>query len=487
MSIQALKRSAAVLEQLPIRQFVINSEWVQPNDVFICREGASHDSHSYVDQAIKNGAIAVIANRTLHLDIPVIVTESHYQSLAVVKAVYDHPHQKMNHIGVTGTNGKTTVAHCLNQMLNQSSTSAYIGTLGVQYADVIMALSNTTPDGVTLLNIFRDMVECGVKHNVMELSSHALAQDRAGFLDLEVGIITNIGRDHLDYHRTKDAYVQAKLQIIDRIKPGGYAVINMDDPHAPAMFARCHGRVKTVSFSIHYKDTHNQDADFVAKEIVSNQFGCSFSLCYRGKQRLVCSQMPFLFNVENMLAMACALHAQGWTLDQIASGLTTIIPPDGRAQFQTLNNGATGLVDYAHNLDGLARLFSDIPNQTFRHTLTVVGVTGDRIQDAAAIGELCARYSDLVVFTMDNPLGIDQADIFRALTSRIESVSTPVFTIADRSEAISLAKQMSQKGDLIVVCGKGSETSQLISVNKQGLQDYIGDMPVLMQSMEIQE
>jgi UDP-N-acetylmuramoyl-L-alanyl-D-glutamate--2,6-diaminopimelate ligase len=481
MSIQALKRSAAALEQLPIRQFVTNSEWVQPNDVFICREGDSHDSHGYVDQAIRNGAIAVIANRTLHLDIPVIVTESHYQSLAMVKAVYDHPHQKMNHIGVTGTNGKTTVAHCLNQMLNQLSTSAYIGTLGVQYADVTMALNNTTPDGVTLLNIFRDMVECGVKHNVMEISSHALAQDRAGFLDLEVGIITNIGRDHLDYHRTKDAYVQAKLQLIDRIKPGGYAVINMDDSHASAMLARCQGRVKVVSFGIHH-----QDADFIAKEIVSNRFGCSFSLCYRGKQCLVSSQMPFLFNVENMLAMACALHAQGWTLDQIASGLATIIPPDGRAQFQTLSNGATGLVDYAHNLDGLARLFSDIPNQTFQRTLTVVGVTGDRIQDAAAIGKLCVRYSDLVVFTMDNPLGVDQADIFRALTSQIESVSTPVYIIAERSEAISLAKQLSRKGDLIVVCGKGSETSQLISISKQGRQDYIGDMPVLMQSMEIQ-
>ncbi|MBW3698442.1 UDP-N-acetylmuramoyl-L-alanyl-D-glutamate--2,6-diaminopimelate ligase [Vibrio sp. T187] len=469
---EKLKGYVKRLSQLSVRQFLTNSESIRPNDVFVCREGAAHDSHGYIESAVANGAIAIIATKPVQASVPVFVTESYYQSLSLIKAVYQYPHHHIRHLGVTGTNGKTTVAHGLNQILNQSVSSAYIGTLGVEFGDKKWELANTTPDGVTLLNLFNEMVESEVQCSVMELSSHALVQDRAGFVPLEVGIVTNIGRDHLDYHRTLDGYVQAKLQIIDRIKPNGFAVINLDDAHAHVAMERAKYRVQTLTFSI-----NNPEADLCINDMQVGRFGARFTLNYRGQSKLVRSRMPFRFNVENSLAMAASLLALGWSFSKVAQSLEYVVPPDGRSKYFTLNNGVVALVDYAHNFDGLNALYNDIESAPSERVITVVGVTGDRIRDAAEIGKLCAHHSDVVVFTSDNPLGEMQEDIFRALTSQVGD--TLCYEISDRQEAISLAKQLSRKGDLILVCGKGTETHQHITTNKVGRQKYIGDVAAL--------
>lgn len=472
MPTPAINSQIEVLKSLPVNQFKTNSAQIEVNDVFVCREGISHDGHSYAQQAVGRGAVAVIANRPLDIDIPVIMTDSYYQSLALVKAYYGHPHQKIKHIGVTGTNGKTTVSHCLNQILNQTTTSAYIGTLGAKLAGSDYPLENTTPDGVTLLNLFHQMAQRETEFNLMELSSHALAQDRAGFVSLQIGIITNIGRDHLDYHKTKDAYVQAKLQLIDRIAPNGTAVINLDDPHAAAAIERASGRVNVVTFGI-----ENAQAHVFATNVRTTRFGSCFELRIDGECFDVNSQMPFTFNVENALAIAASLLSLGWQPSRIAAALQTTVAPDGRAQFLSLNNGATGLVDYAHNADGLSKLLEDVRPYTKGRLIVVTGVTGDRIQDASGIGVLCSQLADTAVFTSDNPMGVDQEDIFRALTSQVSKV--PHFEISDRAEAIEFAKQLSVAGDLIVVCGKGSETHQYISNGKGDRQQYIGDLAAL--------
>ncbi|MFA0158749.1 Mur ligase family protein [Vibrio sp. 10N.261.46.A3] len=469
---ETLKSFLKQLGALSIRRFSTNSEHVQCQDVFVCREGTSHDSHRYIESAITNGAVAIIATKPISASVPVFVTGSYYQSLLLIKAFYQYPHKKIRHIGITGTNGKTTVAHGLNQVLKTNRQSAYIGTLGVEYAGNKQELSNTTPDSVTLLNLFKDMADAQVTDNVMELSSHALVQDRAGFVPLSVGVITNIGRDHLDYHKTLDGYVQAKLQILDRIQPTGTAVINLDDPHANVAIERASSRVNVLTFSM-----NNSDADLYVEDLNVEPFGATFSLNNQGNKERVFSQLPFLFNVENTLAMAATLLALNWSLADIANALNSVVAPDGRSKYLSLDNGALALVDYAHNFDGLSALYQGIQSQSAKRVITVVGVTGDRIRDAADIGKLCATHSDVVIFTSDNPLGEMQEDIFRALTSQVSP--TLCYEISDRYEAIQLAKQLSRGGDLILVCGKGSETHQYITTNQVGRQRYIGDVAAL--------
>lgn len=189
---EKLKGFLKQLGVLSIRRFSTNSEHIESQDVFVCREGAAHDSHRYIESAIANGAVAIIATKPVSASVPVLMTGSHYQSLLLIKAFYQYPHKKINHIGITGTNGKTTVAHGLNQILKHKQRSAYIGTLGVEFAGKKQDLSNTTPDGVTLLNLFKDMAEAQVTDNVMELSSHALVQDRAGFVPLPILAVTTL-------------------------------------------------------------------------------------------------------------------------------------------------------------------------------------------------------------------------------------------------------------------------------------------------------
>lgn len=463
------------LKSLPINQFRTNSEHVQSGDVFLCREGASHDSHGYIIDALSRGAIAVITTKPISLHsncVKVLATESFYQSLLLVKAYYSHSHLTLRHIGITGTNGKTTVAMGLNQLLNQRLSSGYIGTLGAEYGQTHLELSNTTPDSVTLLNILDAMVQKELQINVMELSSHALAQDRAGFLPLEAGVITNIGRDHLDYHQTLDGYVQAKMQIVDRIKPGGTLVVNLDDEHALVALGRAAQRVNTITFSL-----RDPNADLHARNVCADQTGSQFELYYQQQTCQVRSSLPFQFNVENLLAMLASLIALGWDFIEAASMLESVTLPNGRAERFTLSSGANALVDYAHNHDALSALYAGINLSHSQRVITVIGITGDRIQDAPKIGKLCANHSDVVIFTADNPLGQCQQAIFRALTSEVGEV--PCYEIEDRLEAVKLAKQLSRVDDLILVCGKGREQYQHISKHRVGKQSYIGDIAAL--------
>ncbi|KII76623.1 Mur ligase family protein [Vibrio renipiscarius] len=471
----AISAHLELLESLNVNQFKTNSSEVTQGDVFICRQGNSVDSHEFAEEALVRGASALIANRTMNLPIPVIITESYYQSLALVKAFYRHPHLRLKHVGVTGTNGKTTVSDCLNQILNRSCRSAYIGTLGAKIADLSIPLENTTPDGATLLNLFNEMGKLSIDFNIMELSSHALSQDRAGFVSLQVGVITNIGHDHLDYHKTKDSYVQAKLQLIDRIKPQGTLVVNLNDPHADAAIARAAQRVNMLTFAI-----ENSHADLNATQLVSTLQGTRFDLVFGQDRMTVNSPMPFDYNVENVLAIVAVLLSMGWTLEAAGKAIESLKMPDGRAQFIELSNGATGLVDYAHNSDGLRSLLKNVRAHAANRLVVVMGVTGDRIRQASAMGEICSKYADLVIFTSDNPMGTEQNVLFRALTSLIND--TPRFEISDRAEAIKLAKQLSERGDLIVVCGKGNETFQYFNDGKGKKHRYIGDLAVLQHS-----
>ncbi|MCW8328913.1 UDP-N-acetylmuramoyl-L-alanyl-D-glutamate--2,6-diaminopimelate ligase [Photobacterium sp. SDRW27] len=465
----------AQLRQLDLAQFKSNSQTIQPGDVFVCRQGPNWDSHKSIDEAIGRGAVGVIANKPLELDVPCILTPSFSSSVSLINQYYQYPQDKLVQIGVTGTNGKTTVAYCLNALLNRQFKSAYTGTLGCQFSDEQVELDNTTPDAISLLNLFHAMEQSGVTHNVMEVSSHALSQDRVSIVDFDVVVITNIGSDHLDYHRSRDDYIQAKLRLIDRLKPGGIAVINLDDELALAMIERCRSKARVVTFSM-----ADPGADIFASEITSSCHGGQFRLIYQGQDLAVRTALPFTFNIENSLAVLAMLTAIDIEISIAVDMLATMEHAPGRSEVYMMENGATAIIDYAHNYDSLLNLLENVQRHSCGRIYTVIGVTGDRLADAAAIGELCSDRSDHVFFTTDNPQGVCQEKLFAAMTSQVSKDNTS--SDHNRQNIIEQAVSCLMPEDVLLLCGKGPEKHQYISSNKNDPQPYIGDFAALMQA-----
>ncbi|MGR5145187.1 Mur ligase family protein [Photobacterium alginatilyticum] len=463
------------LRQLGAVRFQSNSQKILPGDVFVCRQGPNWDSHQFVDEAIDKGAVGVIANKPLELDVPCLLTPSFSNSVSLINQFYQYPQDKLVQIGVTGTNGKTTVAYCLNALLNRRFKSAYTGTLGCQYSDEQVELDNTTPDAISLLNLFHAMEQSGVTHNVMEVSSHALSQDRVSIVDFDVVVITNIGSDHLDYHRSRDEYIQAKLRLIDRLKPGGVAIINLDDELALAMIERCRSKARVVTFSM-----QDPSADMFASDIVSSCHGGQLRLDYAEQQYSVSTSLPFTFNIENSLAVLAMLTAMDIEISTAVEMLATMDHAPGRSEVYPLQNGATVIIDYAHNYDSLRNLLDNVRRHSQGRVYTVIGVTGDRLADASAIGELCSTHSDHAFFTTDNPLGVCQEALFAAMGSK--AVSGNSSTHPDRERVIEHAVSCLMPDDVLLLCGKGPEKYQYISSNKNAPQPYIGDFEALMQA-----
>ncbi|MGF1725271.1 Mur ligase family protein [Photobacterium nomapromontoriensis] len=461
------------LHSLGMNAFKTHSQKINPGDVFVCRQGLTWDSHLSVDDAIERGAIGVIANRPLDIDVPCLITPSHSTAISLINQYYAYPQDKIKHIGVTGTNGKTTVAYCLSHMLNLQGKSAYTGTLGSSFDTAFYPLDNTTPDAITLLNLFHAMECADVSHHVMEVSSHALSQDRVTHIDFDAVIITNIGTDHLDYHKHREDYIQAKLRLIDRLKPGGIAVVNLDDEQVLSVMERCRSRCDVVTFSC-----EDRSADLFADEIISTCQGSHFLLNYKGEVFNVASPLPFRFNVENILAMMGLLVAIGFTMSDVIDRVAELKAAPGRSEVYPLVNDMTVILDYAHNHDSLQNLYKNVREHCQGQVVTVIGVTGERLADAPEIGQLCKAQSDFVFFTTDNPLGVCQNALFDALLSKIDS-GTHVKCIHDRQQAILEAAALLEQGDVLLLCGKGHEQYQYISNNKNDAELYIGDLAAL--------
>ncbi|PSW16170.1 UDP-N-acetylmuramoyl-L-alanyl-D-glutamate--2,6-diaminopimelate ligase [Photobacterium rosenbergii] len=468
------------LASLPVKEFKTHSQKVNPGDVFVCRQGLTWDSHLSAQDAVERGACGVIANRPLDLSVPCMVTPSHSTSVSLINQYYAYPQDQIKHIGVTGTNGKTTVAYCLNQLLNLRGKSAYTGTLGSSFDDVYYPLDNTTPDAITLLNLFHAMEKCGASHHVMEVSSHALSQDRVTHIDFDIVIITNIGSDHLDYHKHREDYIQAKLRLIDRLKPGGVAIVNLDDEQSLSVIERCRSRCEVISFSC-----VDEGADLFASKVLSTCSGSQFTLNYQGTEYQVTSSLPFLFNVENSLAIIASMLGLGMPIKEVLGLLELMQPAPGRSEVYPLSNGATVILDYAHNYDSLSNLYRNVLEHKTGKVVTVIGVTGERLADADDIGELCFEHSDQLVLTTDNPLGVNQEDLFMALTSKLPLNSNKASAcIEDRLLAIKVAITEIQSGDVLLLCGKGHEKYQYITSNKNDAKPYVGDLDALKIAVE---
>ena len=464
------------LRKLPLTCFEADSRKITPGKIFVCSQGMNQDSHSFIDDAIARGAIGLIATRPVDTSLPCFIMPGHAMTISLISQYYDYPQRQMFNIGVTGTNGKTTVAYSLYRILDFFKPSAYTGTLGCKFKSYQSDLINTTPDAVTLLNLSRRMVDNGVRHHVMEVSSHALDQNRVSCMDYDITIFTNLGEDHIDYHGSRDEYLQAKLRLADRMRPGGVAVVNLDDPMAMAIIDRCQTKAKVLTFS-----TRNPQADLCASDINASCNGSSFRVCHQKKTYSVHTPLPFLFNVENSLAVIASLLEMGYEPEQVFERLQELPAVPGRVEVIALKKGVTAIVDYAHNQDALGSLICHIRQHTSGMVITVTGVTGDRLMDAASIGQTCSELSDHSFFTIDNPMGQSHDTLLSAMSNNADM--TRITLEPDRETAINQALDMlsrqSSGDDVLLVCGKGPETWQYISADKSKSEPYPGDKTVI--------
>jgi UDP-N-acetylmuramoyl-L-alanyl-D-glutamate--2,6-diaminopimelate ligase len=448
-----------------------DSRLVQPGDLFIAYPGALADGRLFINQAVSAGAVAVVYDphqlpSSCHLPehipcIPVAHLADHLADIA--NRFYDKPSTHLAVTGVTGTNGKTTIAYQLAQahaLLGQRS--AYIGTIGQGEVQQLKPMNNTTPDGLFLHQLMHQYQQQHIQQVCMEVSSHALSQHRINGIQLKQAIYTNLTLDHLDYHHSMEAYAQAKalLFALDSLE---YAIINQDDPYQHLMEQALNPHVKKISYGLH------QSADVHAVEWRSDSYGTTMEVHSPWGTHQLKIQASGRFNIYNCLAIFSSLMASGYSAEQVIPIMEQLKAAPGRMELVARSPDV--FVDYAHTPDALENVLITL-NQLKKGRLWVVfGCGGDRDKTKRPImGKTASLHADKIIVTSDNPRHEDPALIIDDIMSGIEH-SENVMRYVTREEAIAYALNEAAAEDIILIAGKGHEEYQQIGATKHAFSD----------------
>jgi UDP-N-acetylmuramoyl-L-alanyl-D-glutamate--2,6-diaminopimelate ligase len=461
--IDAVRRAGLLLAapELPVgvTHLTADSRAVVPGSLFLALPGTQTDGHAFVADAAARGAALVLVERPTMDAVPqLVVRDARAAAVIAARAWYGDPSASMVLVGITGTNGKTTTTGIMRHLLNRRGDAGSIGTLGAfdgQGAPVPSAAGSlTTPGPVDLQATFARLAERGVARLAMEASSHSLDQGRLDGLLFQGAVFTNLTRDHLDYHRTMEAYLAAKLRLLGLMAPGAAIAVNADD-RAWDMIPPSAGR---ISFGL------EAGADLRATDLVLSAEGSRFVIEGRFGRREVRLPLPGEFNVANALgAAACALGL-GQALDEVAERLTTAPQVPGRLERLTTRPCAV-LRDYAHTPDALARVLHTLRPLTRGRLVVVFGCGGDRDRGKRPLmGQVVADLADLAIVTSDNPRTEDPEAILDEILAGMPARDH--LRIADRREAIGRALELAADGDTVLLAGKGHEDYQIIGTTK---------------------
>lgn len=449
-----------------------DSRQVQPGGAFVAVKGLASDGHQYILKALESGAKAIICEHLppiLDEDVMwVKVSDSSFALGQIASNFYNNPSRRLKLIGVTGTNGKTTIATLLSNMFRiLGFKTGLISTVKYVIDQQEYPSTHTTPDAVTLNSYLDRMVESGCEYCFMEVSSHAVVQNRIAGLEFAGGIFTNLTHDHLDYHKTFDAYLKAKKTFFDTLPAGAFALSNVDDKNGMVMLQNTRASKYTYSM--------RTMADFNGK-ILENQFS---GMLLQINNRDIWCRLAGFFNAYNLMAVYGAAVLAGREPEEVMVALSQLEPVEGRFQYFVSNSGVVAIVDYAHTPDALENVLQTINNLRTQQEqlITVVGCGGDR--DAAkrpVMASIASQKSNKVILTSDNPRSEDPEQIIREMYAGIDPVSRKkVLSITSRKEAIHTACMMAQKGDIVFVAGKGHEKYQEI----KGVKHPFDDLEVL--------
>lgn len=446
-----------------IADIAFDSRLVRPGACFVALRGQQHDGHTFILDAIAKGAVAVVVER--RVDVParvtqVVVPDSRVALAAISCAFYGDPSHALSLIGITGTNGKGTTAYLLDAVLARDGRpTGVIGTLGVKRGAQTTSLDRTTPEALDLQRILRKMVDEGVRYVPLEVASHALAQHRVDGCRFRGAVFTNLTQDHLDFHKTLDAYRAAKRILFEQVEPDGFAVVNADDPSGAAMAAA--SRALVITYGI------GSSAVVRAEDVRLHLKGAEFAVVTPQARFPARLQLHGRFNVYNALAAIAAAHALGISREVIASALADFTGVPGR--FEAIQEGQPfGLiVDYAHTPDGLENVLQAAKDFATGRILVVFGCGGDRDRTKRPVmGRIAARLADIAIVTSDNPRSEEpQAIIDQIMIGIKESGPAPrarVEVEPDRRAAIRRAIELARPGDVVILAGKGHEPYQEI-------------------------
>ncbi|MFN3630635.1 MAG: UDP-N-acetylmuramoyl-L-alanyl-D-glutamate--2,6-diaminopimelate ligase, partial [Casimicrobiaceae bacterium] len=449
---------------------VADSRLIQPGDVFVARRGSSVDGHDFIAAAVERGAAAVVAE-TAPVGLAVPVFQAQTADPAVLAELcnthYGWPSRTLRLIGVTGTNGKTSVVQWVGAALAaHGSLSATVGTLGVSFAGLQQATDHTTPDLLTLYRVLADLRARGARHVAMEVSSHALDQRRVAGLEFACAVFTNLTPDHLDYHGTMEAYGRAKARLFEDY-PVLTRIINVDDPFGRTLAARLAPTV--VRYGI-------EAGDVRAEGIHVHASGQRFRITGLRSPIEVDTPAVGRFNVLNLLAVACVLHAEGVPAGRIGPLLAGLPPVPGRMQRVGKPGAGDGLdvfVDYAHTPDALAKALATLRLQTRGRLWVVFGCGGGRDRSKRpAMGRIAAETADRVVITHDNPRFEPPEAIIAEMVSGIPAdAMTRVTVEQDRAAAIELAIAQAEAADTVLIAGTGHERYQEVAGERRHFDD----------------
>ena len=465
---------------IDIHEVKDDSRVVAEGDVFVALKGENQDGHTFLDQAVENGAsVVMIENKDyIREGIPWILVKDSREVYGIMKqALVGKPSTKLSVIGITGTNGKTTVAHMLTAILEEAGKSVgLMGTISNRIAGVETKAELTTPGSAELAELFAQMAAAQADYVVMEVSSHALDQSRTAGIEFDLAIFTNLSQDHLDYHGTQSAYLHAKAKLFSGLNPQGVksrkkaAVLNADDAASEILADYC--RVPVITYGV------SELCYLRAEDIQLASSGIRYKLVYGTQQYPLSLKLNGRFNVYNSLAAISAALIEGIEIQVIIRALEKMQPVRGRFQ-QVEDEGHilpyTIYIDFAHTPDGLEQCISTARELCNGRILTVFGCGGHRDSTKRPLmGEVAARLSDIVVVTSDNPRDEEPMAIIEDILQGVgsPSASAEVLIEADRAAAIRLAASRASEGDVILICGKGHEDYQIIGQEKRPFDDY---------------
>ena len=462
---------------LPIEKIEFDSRKVLNNDVFVAIKGSLSDGHQFIDKAISLGASVVVCEdlpTPLLENITYVKVQNSNQALSFLAAnYYNNPSQKLKLVGITGTNGKTTIASLLYQMFKKAGYKVgLLSTVKIMVDEVEYKATHTTPDSLTINQYLDEMVEVGCEFCFMEVSSHGIHQKRTESLHFEGGVFTNLSHDHLDYHDTFAEYRDVKKSFFDNLPKSAFAITNVDDKNGVVMLQNTVARKRTYALKTY--------ADFKA-QVLENQLS---GLVLKINNDEVWTKLIGSFNAYNLLAIYGVALELGIESNEALRLLSELESVSGRFQFIISESKITAIVDYAHTPDALENVLKTIEDIRTKNEqlITIVGCGGDRDKTKRPImANIAASLSDKAIFTADNPRTENPQTIIEEMEAGVEGQNfKKTISILDRKQAIKTACQMANPGDIILIAGKGHETYQEIN----GVRHDFDDMQIVQELLK---
>jgi UDP-N-acetylmuramoyl-L-alanyl-D-glutamate--2,6-diaminopimelate ligase len=457
--LDGIEYNCDTLPQSDILNITSDSRKAAEGWIFVCIAGEKSDGHDFAAMAARQGCAAVVAEHPTGAPVPhILVADTHHAYALMCSNFFGNPTSRLKLVGVTGTNGKTTTTFLIKEILEYNGhKSGLIGTIQNMAGDQILPSHYTTPEPYELQQTFQTIADAGCEYAVMEVSSHALAQSRVDGCRFKAGVFTNLTQDHLDFHKTMEKYLAAKLRLFSMSDIG---IINLDDEYASRILSAV--GCPTVTYS-----TKNMESDYTARNIKLRPDGIDYEMVGSGTIGRISASIPGGFSVYNTLAAAACALSLGFALNDVIAALSHVHGVKGRIEVVPTGRDFTIIIDYAHTPDALEKILVAIKGFATGRIVALFGCGGDRDKTKRPLmGTVAAQNADYCIVTSDNPRTEEPAQIIEDILPGLKGYKTPYKVVENRREAIRFAIEKARADDIILLAGKGHEDYQIIGTEK---------------------